>query len=58
MNLDELKPLWEIHKERADAQPHWTEADLTELLRRTNTHSYPWLLNFCMTLLLISATGC
>jgi hypothetical protein len=58
MNLDELKPLWETYKERADDQFHWSEAALTDLIQQKNTYSYPWLLNLCVSVLLVGITGC
>jgi len=57
MNPNELKPFWEAYKDHAGQQCHWNEAQLAELMQQ-HTRSYPWLLNLCMTFLLISTTGC
>ncbi|MDJ1473619.1 hypothetical protein [Xanthocytophaga flava] len=57
MNLEELKPLWESYKEQTGEQLHWTDSEIARIIQQ-NTTAYPWLLNFCMTILLITVTGC
>jgi hypothetical protein len=64
MNLDELKPLWKSYKEQTDEHYHWSPADFEHLLE-TSLQSIPWykrssrlLINVCMSLLLITLTGC
>lgn len=57
MNRDELKPLWEAFKDDACQQNYWSEEQIQQLFAPVS-HSFPWLLNFGMTLFLIGITGC
>lgn len=64
MNLDELKPLWKSYQEQTEERYHWSPADFEQLLERP-LQPVPWyerssrvLINVCMSLLLITLTGC
>ncbi len=64
MNLDELKPLWKSYQEQTEERYHWSQADFEHLLERP-LQPILWyerysrvLINVCMSLLLITLTGC
>lgn len=64
MNLDELKPLWESYQEQTEERYHWSSADFEHLLERP-LQPIAWygrfsgvMINVCMSLLLITLTGC
>lgn len=64
MNLDEFKTLWKSYQEQTDERYHWSPADFEHLLEG-HLQPMPWyrrssgvLINVCMSLLLITLTGC
>ncbi len=58
MNREELNPLWNAYKDQAHEQHSWSNEQIRQLLTTEAASSFPWLLNFCMTLFLIGMTGC
>ena len=64
MKLDELKPLWKSYKEQTGEHYQWSPADFEQLLE-VYLQAIPWykrssriLINVCMSLLLVTLTGC
>ena len=64
MKLDELKPLWKAYKEQTGEHYQWSSADFEQLLE-VYLQPMPWykrssriLINVCMSLLLVTLTGC
>ena len=65
MKLDELKPLWKSYKKQTGKQYQWSTADFEQLLEVYLQQPIPWykrssriLINACMSLLLVTLTGC
>lgn len=64
MNLDELKPLWKSYQDQVERQDHWSEAQLSELLKAHTAAAPPFtrssrvLLNLGMYVVLIGIHGC
>lgn len=64
MNLDEFKPLWKSYQEQTNERYQWCPADFEQLLEEQLRPVAPYgraarvLINICMSLLLISLTGC
>ena len=64
MNLDELKPLWEAHKQQVEQQDLWSETQLATLLpppsppTRWALRPRRVLLHLCLVLLSFGFSGC
>lgn len=64
MNMDELKPIWKSYQEQTGERYEWSPAEFKQLLD-SPAQPLPWygrssrvLINVCMSLLLITLTGC